>query len=78
LRKRNKNSVLGLLVKKNLLIQSRHPWVTVFELLLPAILAGLLQIGRGVSDVTKWPDGQNYNSTQLDYLNPVLACGRDS
>ena len=37
---------LWILIKKNWLIQSRHPYVTLFEFLIPALLGSLLQIGR--------------------------------
>ena len=35
-----------ILVKKNLLIQRRHPWQSLMQFLIPAMLASLLQIGR--------------------------------
>jgi len=37
---------LWILTKKNFLIQKRHPYVTLFEFLIPALLASLLQAGR--------------------------------
>ena len=48
---------LGLLWKKNILLQSRHPWVTLFEFLLPAVLGGLLQIARAKRKRDPYPDG---------------------
>ena len=37
---------LWILVKKNLLIQRRHPWQSLLQFLIPAFLGSLLHIGR--------------------------------
>ena len=45
-RTRTKLSQLWILIRKNLLIQRRHPWQTLLQFIVPALLGSLLQIGR--------------------------------
>ena len=53
---------LSVLAWKNLLLQMRHPWVTLIELLIPAFLSAMLLIGRvqveptKISNITTWDE----------------------
>ncbi|CAG0880304.1 unnamed protein product, partial [Cyprideis torosa] len=55
-----------LLVWKNYVLQKRHKWRTIFEILIPVLFSGLLMVMRGTIDLSDYPDPTRFEPFNIN------------
>jgi ATP-binding cassette, subfamily A (ABC1), member 3 len=73
----NAFSYLRLLLWKNYLLQIRHPWVTVFEILIPCFFAAMLASIRIVVKATPHPNVTTYESFNFNHIPEIINANID-